>query len=119
MNLNSPSRMIFNNIKISSSKQVNAFDIFLTQNAILLDVRTLQEFARTKIAGAKHIALEELADQIDLIKSWNAPIITYCSNGSKSQAAAQLLKDENIQAIDGGGRIELIKLLQKKEASLN
>lgn len=119
MNHQGPSRMIFNNIKISSNKQINALDIFLTQNAILLDVRTLQEFARTKITGAKHVALEDLENQIDLIKSWNTPVITYCSDGSKSQIATQLLKDENIRVIDGGRRIELIKLLRKKEAILN
>lgn len=119
MNYGSPSRMIFNNIKISSNKQINALDIFLTQDAIIVDVRTIQEFARTKIPGARHLALEQLENQIDLIKSWNAPVITYCSNGSKSQIATQILKDENIQVIDGGARIELMKLLQKKEAMLN
>jgi len=119
MNYSSPSRMIFNNVKVSYSKQVDALDIFSTQDAILLDVRTIHEFARTKIRDAKHIALEDLPNQLDLIKSWNAPIITYCSDGGKSRIATQTLKSANIPVIDGGKRTELIKLLQKKEAMLN
>ncbi len=116
MNPQYPVRMVFNNGKISTSRPANALDILSIDNPILLDVRTIQEFARTKIAGAQHIALEDLQNQLDVAKSWNAPIITYCTYGDKSRIAAQLLKRANVQVIDGGAKMELEKLLQKKEA---
>ena len=111
-----PARMVFGNGKISYSKQTNALNIFSIQDAILLDVRTIQEFARTKIPTAQHIALEDLANQVDLVQTWNLPVIVYCTDGSKSRVATQLLKRAKVNAIDGGAREELAKLLQKKKA---
>ena len=111
-----PSRMIFNNIKISSNQQINAFDIFLTSNAVILDVRTIHEFARTKIPDAKHLPLEDLNKQINLVKSWDAPIITYCSDGNKSREAAQILKKHHIKAIDGVAKLSLSNFYGKKKS---
>ena len=105
------------NGKISYAQQTNDLDIFITQNAILLDVRTIHEFVRTKIPTARHIALEDLPNLLELVQSWNAPIITYCDYGDKSRIAAKILNNANIKAIDGGSKSELIKLLQKKAAA--
>lgn len=109
------SRMVFSNSKISYSKQTNALNIFLTQNPILLDVRTIHEFARTKIPEAINIPFEELPNQLDLIHSWGNSVIIYCNDGHKSRLATQLLKTAKINAFDGGARKNLIKLLQKKK----
>jgi len=110
--------MVLMNGKVSYRQQTNDLDIFLTQHAILLDVRTIHEFARTKIPNSRHGALEELPNLIAQIKSWNAPIITYCDYGDKSRVATQILESYNIQVMDGGAKNDLIKLLQKKEAVL-
>ncbi len=113
-----PTRMVFSGSQISSYQpQASALDIFLMQNAILLDVRTIHEFARTKISNARHVALEDLSSQIELIKSWDAPVITYCNYGNKSKIAAEILSKANVNVIDGRAKGELIKLLQKKEAA--
>ena len=111
------SRMIFNSGKISYRQQTSALDIFLLQNPTLLDVRTVHEFVQTKIAGAQHVALENIADQIDFIKSWNTPVVTYCNDGTRSRMATLLLKRANIKVVDGGGKEELVKLLMKKETT--
>lgn len=113
-----PTRMVFSGSQISSYQpQASALDIFLTQNAIILDVRTIHEFVRTKIPNARHVALEDLSNQIELIKSWDAPVITYCNFGDKSKIAAEILSTADIEVIDGGAKGELSKLLQKKEAA--
>lgn len=110
--------MVLLNGKISYRQQTNNLDIFLTKDAILLDVRTIQEFARTKIPNSRHVALEELPNLIAQIKSWNAPIITYCNYGDKSRIATEILERFNIKVMDGGAKNDLIKLLQKKEFAL-
>jgi len=109
--------MVLRNGKISYIRQTNSLDIFLSQNAILLDVRTIQEYVRTKIPTARHIALEDLPNLLAQVKSWNAPIITYSNYGDKSRIAAELLEQANIEVIDGGVKSELSKLLQKKEVA--
>lgn len=108
--------MVLRNGKISYGQQTNNLDIFLSQNAILLDVRTIQEYARTKIPTARHIALADLPNLLEQIKSWNAPIIPYSTYGDKSRIATELLEKANIKVMDGGAKKELSKLLQKKEA---
>lgn len=110
--------MVLLNGKISYRQQTNDLDIFLTQDAILLDVRTIQEFARTKIPNSRHGALEELPNLIAQIKSWNTPIITYCNYGDKSRIATEILERFNIKVMDGGAKNDLMKLLQKKEFAL-
>ena len=109
--------MVLRNGKISYVQQTNNLDIFLAQDAILLDVRTIHEYARTKIPTARHIAVEDLPNVIEQVRSWNAPIITYCNYGDKSRLAAELLNQANIKAMNGGIKRELVKLLLKKEVA--
>ena len=109
--------MLLRNGKINYVQQTNNLDIFLTPNAILLDVRTIQEYVRTKIPTARHIALEDLSNLLEQVKSWNAPIIPYSNYGDKSRIATELLEQANIKVMDGGAKNALSKLLQKKEAA--
>ena len=53
----------------------------------LLDVRTAEEVgASGHIEGATFIPLNELAQHIDLLPSFDTPIVTYCSSGWDSSA---------------------------------
>jgi rhodanese-related sulfurtransferase len=59
-------------------------------DAQIVDVRELAEVAEGMIAGAKHIALGELAGRLnDLDKS--RPVIAVCRSGRRSAAAADHL----------------------------
>ena len=79
--------------------------------AILLDVRTIQEFNRSHLPNARHIAFDQLSNLLTLIKEWNLPIITYSEYGNRSSVATQLLQSASIKAVDGGARKTLETLL--------
>jgi len=63
------------------------------KGALLLDVRTAEEFAGGHIIEAKNIELEKLAEQADSLKKWREkPVVVYCESGARSAQAAKLLK---------------------------
>lgn len=63
------------------------------KGALLLDVRTAEEFASGHIIEAKNIELEKLGEQADTLKKWREkPVVVYCESGSRSAQAARLLK---------------------------
>ena len=58
----------------------------------LLDVRTAEEVeASGHIEGATFIPLNELAQHIDLLPSFDTPIVTYCSSGWRATIAMTAL----------------------------
>ena len=63
------------------------------KGALLLDVRTAEEFASGHIIEARNIELDKLVEQADTLKKWREkPVVVYCESGSRSAQAARLLK---------------------------
>jgi rhodanese-related sulfurtransferase len=58
----------------------------------ILDVRTTDEVSEQgHIEGASHIPLNELAQHIDLLPSFDTPIVTYCAGGWRATIAMTAL----------------------------
>ena len=58
----------------------------------ILDVRTVDEVtAEGHIEGAYHIPLNELAQHIDMLPSFDTPIVTYCAGGWRATIAMTAL----------------------------
>lgn len=89
----------------------NAITALKERDAIILDVRTPNEFKQGAIAGAKNIPLQTLNTKIDYLKKLNKPVITCCASGVRSANAANILKRNNIEALNGGGWQSLQKKL--------
>ena len=68
----------------------------LTENCILLDVRTPKEFEKQHLSEAVNIPLSELKLPIRLIDS-KAPIYVICQSGKRSEQAVQQLQLEHPQ----------------------
>ena len=76
------------------------------ENALLIDVSSLQDFEKGHIPGAKHVAMSQLdPESKDLAKVKELPVAIYCRNGQVSgQAAQRLLKAgfTKVYWLDGG-----------------
>ena len=74
-------------------------------DAILLDVRTEQEFVTGHIAGAVLIPVDEIRARLaELPEDRNTPIIVYCRSGNRSATAARMLTEAGYRAVyDLGG----------------
>lgn len=76
---------------------------YLKRGAIILDVRTLEEYRNGHIDGSKHIPLNELNRRVEELKRIDKPLIVCCASGVRSAKAAKFLTLNNLDAINGGG----------------
>jgi rhodanese-related sulfurtransferase len=70
--------------------------------AIIIDVRSSQEFDRGHIQGSKNIPVNIIQKEINSIKKLNKPIITVCQSGTRSGMAKSILKSAGIEVYNGG-----------------
>jgi len=75
---------------------------YLEKEAVILDVRTLEEWDEGHTESAKHIVLTVIPLEIEQIKSWGKPVIAVCRSGARSGQAAQFLNQNGVDAINGG-----------------
>ncbi len=75
------------------------------KRALLIDVRSPEEFAERHAKGAINIPLGELDDEADLPDDREAPLITICAVGQRSLMAMLVLKSigyRNVKNVAGG-----------------
>jgi rhodanese-related sulfurtransferase len=84
-----------------------AYKIILENNdAVILDVRTAEEFSISKISGAINVPVDEIADKIQtIIDDKEKTILVYCHTGVRSSIATTGIMDmgyKNVSNIIGG-----------------
>lgn len=84
----------------NKSKQIKEF---IDKGAVIIDVRTHEEFAAGHINGSKNIPLQVISSKLNDIKKINKPIIVCCRSGMRSGQANSILKQNGIESINGGG----------------
>lgn len=80
----------------------NEIQEYLKNGAVVLDVRTVEEWNEGHSQGAKHITLTTIPLNVDTVKSWNKPVIAVCRSGGRSGQATQFLSNHGIDIINGG-----------------
>ena len=75
---------------------------FMAKGAIIIDVRTPDEFSGGHIKGSKNIPLNILPTKIDEIKKLDKPVIACCASGMRSAQATSILKSNGIDVMNGG-----------------
>ena len=63
-----------------------------TNGAVLLDVRTREEYADAHIPGSLNIPLDELQTLKNKISDSSTPLFVYCLSGGRSRQAVHFLK---------------------------
>ena len=74
----------------------------VAQGALLLDVRTTDEFRSGHVDHAKNIPVQELASRLREVGPTSRPVVVYCRSGGRSAAAAQVLREAGYQVKDLG-----------------
>lgn len=75
---------------------------YLKEGAVVIDVRTIQEFQEGHIKGSKNIVLNSIPSKISEIKAMNKKVIAVCRSGARSGQATSFLKQNGIDVINGG-----------------
>lgn len=79
------------------------FKQLLNDGAIIVDVRTPQEYDAGHIKGSMNIPLDIIPNKAHDLKNRNKAVITVCRSGARSAMAADTLKKVGVEAYNGGG----------------
>jgi len=91
-------------------KEAINFKELVNQGAVILDVRTTNEFKSGHIENAKNISVQQLILQLNKLNN-KTPVITCCASGMRSASAVSILKKAGFEAYDGGSWLSLQKKL--------
>ena len=106
---------MFNFIKrIFKTAPAPDYNALLGAGAIILDVRTSEEFRMGHISKSVNIPLQQLKGEMDSLKSKNKSIIAVCRSGTRSGIAVRMLKSGGMQAVNGGSWYGLQAKLNNK-----
>ena len=79
------------------------FKALTQQGAVIVDVRSENEFKSGHIKGAINIPLNSIQNKVKDLKKKGKPVITCCASGMRSGSAVSILKREGIEVYNGGG----------------
>ena len=84
-----------------------------TPGAVLLDVRTPEEYREGHIPGSKNVPLQSLDKVTGLVNNQDTPVFVYCHSGARSRQAVSALRRmgyTNVKNIGGiaayAGKVE-------------
>jgi len=75
----------------------------VAHGAVLLDVRTPDEFRMKHLEGALNVPVDELRGRLADLPPKNVKLVVYCQSGARSAAATQVLKAAGYSVYDLGG----------------
>ena len=76
-----------------------------TDGAVLLDVRTPDEYRQGHIPGSKNIPLQSIDKVADMIEGKATPIFVHCLSGARSRQAAAVLQQMGYSNVNNIGGI--------------
>jgi rhodanese-related sulfurtransferase len=77
------------------------FKKMMEEGAVIVDVRTVNEYQDGHIKGAINIPLQNLAKQLSKLRK-DKPVITCCASGMRSAQGKSILKTNGYIAENGG-----------------
>lgn len=102
---------MFNFLKKLFTKDNSAILQAMEKGAVIIDVRSPNEFKGGHIQGSRNIPVNEIRSKVDMIRKWNKPVITVCLSGGRSAAAKSVLESAGIEAYNGGPWYSLRKII--------
>ncbi len=75
----------------------------IARGAVIIDVRTREEFEEGHCAQAYNVPLQEIDTIGKYVKDMATPVITCCRSGGRSSMALQLLKSQGYKEVYNGG----------------
>ena len=77
----------------------------MAEGAVLLDVRSPQEFAGSHLPEAVNIPVNQLDAHLDEVRRFNRPVVVYCASGMRSNRATGILRSAEIQDVHDLGSL--------------
>ncbi|WP_416438780.1 rhodanese-like domain-containing protein [Phnomibacter sp. MR] len=88
--------------KIFGAGERPDFAVLVSAGAIVVDVRTPEEYRMGHIKQSVNIPLQALSGKVAELAKKKKPIITVCRSGSRSGMAKNMLRRQGVEAYNGG-----------------
>jgi len=75
----------------------------IAAGAVIIDVRSSQEFQGGHVAGSKNIPLQTIGNKAQEIKKLGKPLVLCCASGMRSGQAEKMLQSKGINCKNAGG----------------
>ena len=94
---------------------------YSSEEILIIDVRTIEEWNEGHINAAKHIEWQVISEKIfDLTTDFDSEIYLYCRSGNRSGKAKRILDDIGFtNVINAGGKDEASSLIDKIMQNVN
>jgi rhodanese-related sulfurtransferase len=89
------------------------FKELVSKGAVIIDVRTAEEFKAGHIKDSLNIPVDKIAGQAEKLKKQGKVVITCCRSGARSGMAQEILNQKGVEAYNGGPWNELRKVLSE------
>lgn len=73
------------------------------KNAVVIDVRTVEEYQMGNVPGSLNIPLDTIPDRLDDIRALDKPLVICCASGIRSNSACGFLHKNGITDLFDGG----------------
>jgi len=74
----------------------------MANGAIIVDVRTVQEYNDGHVSGSLNIPVQQIEARISMLKKKEKTIILCCKSGGRAGQAKSILQRNGIPCINGG-----------------
>lgn len=102
----------------NQTKKESELPRLIKEGAVLIDVRSSEEFDEGSVPGAINIPVDLLPDNIGKIPT-DKPIIVFCKSGNRAGKAKKILEENNITDVTNGGSWQNVqKALDKAESEV-
>ena len=90
-----------------------SIDELIDKGAMIMDVRSREEYLSGHVKGSVNIPLGQLDKGIKKIKNKEQAIITCCASGMRSGVAKNILKSNGFSVVHNGGSWTSLKKYSK------
>lgn len=80
-----------------------------TEGAMLIDVRTPDEYEGKRVPGSKNVPLQDIEKIVEIAPEKDTPLFVYCLSGGRSSAATKKLKGMGYTNVNNIGGISSYK----------
>ena len=86
----------------------------LAKGAVIIDVRTPNEFDQGRVIESINIPIDRIAANATRIKDMKRPVIFCCASGVRSGNAVRIMRSAGLKEVyNGGSWMHVIKLLKR------
>ena len=97
--------MGFLDLFLGASLDKGVEEYHYTPGALLLDVRTPEEYREGHVPGSVNLPLQELYRVGQVVPDKTTPLFLYCRSGARSGQATEMLREEGYTQVKNIGEI--------------